>query len=347
MFKAYGYSTNDTNKINNSTYVMPLVVTDDFKYKDYCKEDICKNGIIRNNSNINIVLFYIPKSPNYVKIIKFKYGKEEYVPPTHTYFTFLLSLIIASPNIIMYIVRKRKKRMTSSILTLVMNLILNFSYGNLIGESIGLGGYNALKFGQNLLGIYIIACFVFLIMQCICKKRMYFDVIFNLYTKLDDSRSFHELVSYNRKVPPKIVVKAQAQHEESKEVWEEYKYVQYNVYEYTTTYHGPFKITDKKLSSTETKKEYIKTHYSPWKRVKEGGGKFNGIPGGLDSKYVKRVEKKTVATWLGEKEYKYKSLHNENISITNLEYCSIVEASFSYNLVFVKESKNKIELIKE
>ena len=166
-------------------------------------------------------------------------------------------------------------------------------------------------------------------------------------SKLDDSRSFHELVSYNRKVPPKIVVKAQAQHEKSREVWEEYKYVQYNVYEYTTTYHGPFKITDKKLSSTETKKEYIKTHYSPWKRVKEGGGKFNGIPGGLDSKYVKRVEKKTVATWLGEKEYKYKSLHNENISITNLEYCSIVEASFSYNLVFVKESKNKIELIKE
>ena len=201
----------------------------------------------------------------------------------------------------MYIVRKRKKRMTSSILTLVMNLILNFSYGNLIGESIGLGGYNALKFGQTLLGIYIIACFVFLIMQCICKKRMYFDVIFNLYTKLDDSRSFHELVSYNRKVPPKIVVKAQAQHEESKEVWEEYKYVQYNIYEYTTTYHGSFKITDKKLSSTETKKEYIKTHYSPWKRVKEGGGKFNGIPGGLDSKYVKRVEKKNSCNMVGGK----------------------------------------------
>ena len=65
MFKAYGYSTNDTNKINNSTYIMPLVVTDDFKYKDYCKEEIpklCKNYKIqiwkRRICSSNPYLFY-------------------------------------------------------------------------------------------------------------------------------------------------------------------------------------------------------------------------------------------------------------------------------------------------
>ena len=348
VFKAYGYNTNDTNNINNSTYVMPLVVTDDFKYKDYCKGDICKNGIIRNNSNINTVLFTIPKSQNYVKFIKFRYGKEEFVPPTHVVFTCLLSLLIASPNIIMYIVRKKKKRMTASITTLIMNLILNFGYGNFLGEFIGLGGYDSFMLGQSLLTIYVIACFAFLIMQCCCKKRGYFDVIYNLCNKLDDSRSFHELVSYNRKLPPILFVGAYAQHQESREVWKEYEKVKRKVYRYETSYYSDgSSYTHKYFDHYETDYEYRTTHYSDWGRVDQGGGRFYSCPGSHSSRYDKDVEYRTVETWRREKEYKYKSWQDETRSITNLVYCTIVEATFSPHIIFDKESKDIMNLMKD
>jgi hypothetical protein len=122
----------------------------------------------------------------------------------------------------MFIVRNYQGKMSSSFFVLFMNLILNFVYGNLISVLIKIGeDSNFILAKYSLIG-YIILCIVSIILQ-FYGKRSYFDVIYNLCRELNISKLFFDTIKYNRTVPPLILVSAYAQHQESREVWEEYE----------------------------------------------------------------------------------------------------------------------------
>ena len=105
--------------------------------------------------------------------------------------------------------------MTASINTIFMNILLNFTYANLIG-------YYLIKFGDEnnfLIGIILGAIYAALCLFNLCFQaggyHTYFDVIFNLCNKLDNSIPLSQMISNNRKLYPSIRVGCVAKHEES------------------------------------------------------------------------------------------------------------------------------------
>lgn len=97
---------------------------------------------------------------------------------------------------------------------------------------------------------------------------------------LEDSKTLQDVVSFNRKVPPKILVNATASHEESREVWTEYGEYDRAVYRTETKYNSDGITSEEEVFDHYEKAERIvETHYSEWDRVDNGGGKFYGIPG--------------------------------------------------------------------
>ena len=362
-FKAYGYTTDDidfinrslSNNINQNYYskselisnlknnsnnktndIIPLIVG-----KEDCFMDgICKGYIIKGDIDFKMVILKVPQGSKYLDYIKFRYGKEEYIPPETINITCTIGLILALPNIILYIVKKCQKKMTASKCTLAMNIMLNFAYGNLIGYAFKLGGENSKMLGQTLLLLYIIICIV-----SICRqkhgKRTYFDVIYNLSHELDDAKSLNEVVSYNRKLYPKIKVGCYAQHEESRQIWDEYESYKVKV---TKTEHYLDQYGNLRYREVfvhyENKEKLVNTHISNWGRVDKGGGRFKHNPGSWGNRYEKRTEYRTVETWRKELEYKYTSWQDDTQNINNIKYCPIIEASFSHEFYFDQISEN-------
>ena len=338
--KSSGNSSDDSG--NKTREIIPLEVGKE----DCFIDEVCKGYIIKEDIDFKMVVLKIPAGSKNLQYIKFRYGKEEYIPPAHVIFTCTIGLILALPNIIMYIVRKCQDKMTASKCTLAMNIMLNFAYGNLIGYLLKLGGYDSKMLGESLLLFYIIICLVSIYRQN-HGKRTYFDVIYNLSHKLDDSKSLHEVVSYNRKLFPKILVGCFAQHEESREVWKEYEEYQEKVYrpEVFENEWGERYIRDV-FDHYETKERYVTTHYSRWGRVDKGGGRFSSCPGRRGNIYKKSTETRTVETWRKESEYKYTSWQDDTQSIYNIKYCSIIEASFSHVFYFDLASQNILSNMK-
>ena len=162
--------------------------------------------------------------------------------------------------------------------------------------------------------------------QC-CGIRGYFDVIFNLCKKLDDSSSLEETIRFNRKTPPSVFAGCYADHQESREVWEEYEKYKKPVYKTVRVNHGNRGYEESEVfSHYEDDYRYIRTHYSSWERVDRGGGKIYGTPGHHNSRYEKSVEYRRVETWRREIEYRYKSWQDVTQDIKNVPYYTIVEA---------------------
>jgi hypothetical protein len=57
-----------------------------------------------------MVILKVPKGSEYLDYIKFRYGKEEYIPPETVGITCTIGFILALPNIILYIVKKYQKK---------------------------------------------------------------------------------------------------------------------------------------------------------------------------------------------------------------------------------------------
>ena len=234
--------------------------------------------------------------------------------------------------------------MTAPVFSIIMNIMLNFCYGNLIGfYFLKIGDYYSFILGMVLLILYVILCLSSLISQCNGKKT-YFDVIFNLCHKLDKSISLDEMISINRKLYPSIIVGCVAKHEESREVWEEYEEYDVPVYETVTEIDEDGNQTTKEvLDHYETDYRLYKTHYSPWERDDKGGGHFNNPPSLSyhTNKFEKRVEHKTVETWRKELDYVYESWQDDTKNIENVKYCSIINATFNYQIFLIKFLKIK------
>ena len=280
--------------------------------------------------------------------LNFNYGKDEKAPPIQFAYTCSIGVILSLPNIILNIVRKCKTKMTASCFTIFMNLLLHLGYGNLIGVLIKLGGEDSYKIGLGLIGLYGFICFVSLIRQLCYEGRGYFDVIYNLCKKLDDSKTLHEILSLNRKYPPKVIVGAYASHQESREVWIENEKYEEPVYKKETVVFGDGQFyTRDVFSHNETKYRYKTTHYSEWGRVDRGGGRFHGIPGSKSSKYEKKnLEYKTVQTWKKELDYEYVSWEDVTQDLSGIRYCSIIKASFLSYIYLDEGSKKIIERMK-
>ena len=308
---------------------------------------ICIDGIEKKSDDIKKVIFKIPKPGNGIQYIQFRYGVRTFIPPSHVIYSCLFGLILALPNLIMFYIRKKKTKMSASRLTLFMNIFLNVTYGNLLGYLIGIGGYYSLELGKNLFSLYVIVCIVQLILQLRSQKRGYFDVIYNLCHKINDSKTLLEIVNYNRKVPPKIVIGCYADHEESRQVWIEYELYSKPVYESRLIYdrYG-YSHFETYISHYVDDYRYYTTHYSKWGRVENGGGKFYGIPGSQSSRYDKSTEYKTVETWREEKNYEYKSWEDETGNIYDIEYFTIIDAVFITEIYLDKKSENNINDIK-
>jgi len=123
-------SSNSSDDSSNTTInIIPLEVG-----KERCfMKAICKGYIMKEDIDFKMVVLKIPKDSNYLQHIKFRYGKEEYVPPENVELTCTIGLLLAMPNLIMYVVKKLEDKMTASKCTLAMNVMLNFAYGNLLG----------------------------------------------------------------------------------------------------------------------------------------------------------------------------------------------------------------------
>ena len=340
FFSAKGY---DTNKVDNiiDKKGESLVIT-----HDKCENDICQDYITKSSSNLKLILFDITAKNKDYKFIKFKF--ENYKSfLNHPIYSCLLGLCLAIPNIICYITRKVRQKMSASFCTFFMNVLLNMTYGNLIGGLVGIGNETSLLIAIYLGSIYGGFCLLNLFLLC-CGVRAYFDVIFHLCQKIEDSSSLQEMINFNRKLYPLIVVGCYADHQESREVWTESEEYDKPVYKTvtTTTEDGDTEETEV-FSHYEKDYRYITTHYADWERVDRGGGKIHGIPGHTNSKYDKTIEYRTVETWRKSEEFRYKSWQDETINIENLPYYTIVETTFSYNLAFDPSANNSIKALED
>ena len=353
MFIFYGYS--NINNIKNNEGI-PLNITN-----KKCIKNLCQIEIIKNFSKIKFVVLKIQKTFSEINYIKLRYRED--ISNLHNYFkiidlddfrdfskpsfiSFLPCIILGLPNIIMFIVRNYQGKMSSSFFVLFMNLILNFVYGNLISVLIKIGvDSNFILAKYTLIG-YIILCIVSIILQ-FYGKRSYFDVIYNLCRELNISKLFFDTIKYNRTVPPLILVSAYAQHQESREVWEEYESYEvpiYNEYHYTDFYGVTHFV--KNLSHIEIRYRHTKTHYSYWDRVDNGGGGFYHKPGHSSSKYKKYIEYKTVKTWSKEMYYEYGSWEDETQNLYNIQYAAIIKAKFYKDIILDDEALTKLNKLK-
>lgn len=357
QLQADGFKIDDVDKIDKYIYQYEKKqnldnsvnnVSLDVELEDCYGEEICKGYIIKRDESIKKIILNFEKDKNF-NYIKFRYGSEEYVPPAHILYSSLIGLALAFPNIFLNIIRRIRNKMTASVCTIILNIIVNFAYGNILAVILQVGGLASLVLGIVLLVIYFLACLISLCMQKCCDTRAYFDVIFNLCDKLEDSKSFNEILSINRKLSPLVKVGCYAQHEESREVCKEYEKYLKPVYVTNTTYDRDGNPHyNKVFSHNETHYRYRTTYYSEWRRVDEGGGKlYNKQPGYCDSRYEYSVEYKTVETWRKELEYVYKSWQDNTSNINNIQFCSILEADFGFDFTFDQVSQSTLKQMKD
>ena len=259
----------------------------------------------------------------------------------------IVGIVLSLPNIILQILRRCRNQMTSSCFNFSMNILCHIVYGSLISEIYGIGDGSFIM--TQVLGIlYAFICFFCLLIALCGGPKTIYSVIYNLCKKLDDSKTLQDIVSYNRKLPPKICVRAIASHQESREVWTEYEEYDKPLYRTETTTNDDGTTSYREVFDHYEKDERIvRTHYSEWDRVDNGGGKMIGIPGTSYNRYEKSVEYRTVETWRQTKEYQYNSWQDETKSLSNIKYCSIIKAKFENKFSFDSDASNCIQQIKD
>ena len=168
--------------------------------------------------------------------------------------------------------------------SLAMNILLHFAYGNLFAI---------------------------------------FNQLYHSSHEFEELNTLENLTNENRKLPPTILIKATAQHDESREILKEFESYQYPVYASDVHIWSDGDITTHhRFEHMAIKYKNIQNYYSKWKRVDEGGGKFDNKINHDDTnnKFVKDEEIKTVETrneameyvYIGKIIQKFLNLHQTN-----------------------------------
>lgn len=206
---------------------------------------------------------------------------EEEFPATGL--TIMLGVILPLPNIFILFFKVFRCQKFGNILNFFHCIFTNLLLAMLISM------YQ--KGLLVMLIIWIIHLVINIIIECKCKCKYslfqeWCEMDHNFISKYYCEKSvdnIDEIIAKYRRKPPIIYMEGKASHEESRTVLDEFE-----IHKIIVTRDG---------TTTENyEKCHIKTHYSDWGLVEEGGGQFLDIPGNPSNFYARKTQKRTVIT---------------------------------------------------
>ena len=337
-FSISAYESDDP-KIIQYTQGKPL---DQMDYESrYSKGEPNYFYILKNESNFKrVILNYTSYSSYYdIKDFFIRYGEKEFYYGNNVLASCMFGIGLSIPNIIIQLFRKSSKQNIAPWYSLAMNILLHFAYGNLFAKPFHIGGKNSLIIGIVFLVLYII---FFLCLSCVScandqKDKLIFNQLYHSSHEFEELSILEDLINENRKIPPKILIKAKAQHQESREVLKEFEAYQRPVYVNDIHVWSDGHISNfERFDHMAINYANVDNHYSEWKRVDEGGGKLDKTIKHDDTynRFVKDEEYKTVETWDETLEYVYSSWQDNSKIFKVTPGKSIIKAKFDYKLIF-------------
>ena len=220
-----------------------------------------------------------------------------------------------------------------------MNILLHFAYGNLFAKPFHIGGKNSLIIGIVFFVLYILILACLSCVSCANDRnnKLIFNQLYHSSHEFEELRTLEDLINENRKIHPKILIKAKAQHEESREVLKEFEPYQQPVYVNDIHVWNDGHISNfRHFDHIEINYDHIRNHYSEWKRVDQGGGKLDNTIKHDDTynRFVKDKEYQTVETWNETMEYEYSSWQDNSKIFKLTPGKPIIKANFDYKLTF-------------
>ena len=331
-FTVEGYNTDDLHKIDSTSGTKLELI----KHRG-CLNNICKDYILKSNGDIKKVLFKVQKeNPWDYYIFGIRYGEQEYYyDEDNLTLPFLLGLSLSIPNIIIQIIRAKRKKKSAHWSSLAMNILLHLAYGLIISRYIPIGGDICLVIARWMLRIIIFLFLICILFSfCCCYPIPFVKILYDYCKGLKKLKTAKEAFYYYKKLPPQIFIKVVGQHEVSREVWTEYKDINLVIY----SHHGVDYYD----------KEILGHYYSDWKRTDEGGGK---MPSYIENKRKNCEiydEKRTIHTVNSRLEYKYKSWQDNTIISDELfisDY-NILNIELDFRTQYNKESGEDIRKIR-
>ena len=294
--------------------------------------------ILQDNNLFKRVILKIALNYGYDKFI-IRYGEKEFYYGKNVLASCMFGIGLSIPNIFMQLFRKSLKQHIAPWYSLTMNILLHFAYGNLFAKPFHIGGNNSLIIGIVFFALYIIILLCFTCFACDEKQKnkTIFNQLYHSSKEFEELRILEDLINDNRKLPPKILIKATAEHDESREVLKEFEPYQQAVYANDFHVWSDGHISNfRHFDHFAINYDHVNNYYSEWKRVDEGGGKISGKQGKGDSinKFVKDKEIKTVETWNETIEYKYISWKDDSKIFKLTPDKSILNVKFDYKLIF-------------
>ena len=298
--RVFGYETDDYNEIEKTQgRELEKLDENNEKITTYKKTFY----ILKDSSKLKKVILKIilPDSGEF----GIKYGEEEFYYGNSVFASIMLGLGLSLPNLIVQIYRHIYKQRTAPWYSLILNIILHLAYGNLLSLPFHIGGGNSLIIGLIFSGIYLF-CFMYLACySCSSPKKYIFNQLSNSLKEFEELPIFQETLDFNRKIRPKLMIKVNSGHIESREVLKEYQPYIKEVYTDDIKVWDTGKITIAPQWVNEgINFDHVDSHYSEWKRVDEGGGKIEGNPGDSHNSFAREIQKREIKTWNKESEYK-------------------------------------------
>ena len=338
--RVFGYDTDNYNLIENNQGRQLEMLNENIGQSNYNKSFYIK----KDSSKLKRVILRI--TVPYPGSFEIRYGDEEYYYGESFFASVMFGLGLSLPNIIMQIYRHIYKQKIAPWYSLIMNIILHLAYGNLLSYPFRIGGEMSLGIGYIFCALYL---FCFLVCCCnfsTSSTKNIFHQLNNSFKDFEELPILEESVDFNRKIPPKIIIKATSGHIESREILKEYQPYQQAVYrEDVHFWQDGTPYTVPHYDHTTINFDHVDSHYSEWKRVDEGGGKIEGKPGDSHNSFVKDVQKREIEAWKGDTEYKYTSWQDNTQNLTINKEFPIIIANFDYKIIFNEsgdEGKRKV-----
>ena len=352
---AFGYYTDDYNEIENTKGIELKMHSHEKDYRIYNNSFY----ILKENSELKTVILkirgYQPDSfeirysdqepdPSKEKTDEVKKDEGAKNKEGDILFPLWLGLGLSLPNIIFQIFRKIFKKRTAPWNSLVMNIILHLAYSILLCYPFNYGSFISIIAGCFFLALSLLFCFA-----CSSGDSNIKSIINQLKIS---SEEFEELpllgdiLFFNRKIPPLIMIKVNSQHKESREILKEYQPYEEDIYRKDIhVFQNGDTIDVTHFDHTSINFEHVNNHYSEWKRDDEGEGKIEGKPGKSFNSYVREKETKNVKTWSDDAQYIYTSWQDVTKDFLKKKDISIINATFDYKIIFSSscvEAKKKI-----
>ena len=291
------------------------------------------------SSNYTYTYAFTP-SPTYTDTYS-AYDKSDQCYEKHKVALILMSLLFSFPNVVMAAYKVFTCSRCSSLCSFLHCLSVNLLYAFLICDFILCGD----MFMGSIITLctvsshILLSCLFLLDHNCqtcpccsICPDCCEIMCNENLQVShLEDA------VDVNRSLPLSITINGCAQHEESREVWEEYELVKKKTWDEDG--YG-----NKSNYRTYTVENHIATHYSPWGRVDRGGGHFRSTPGYSSSHYRKlEAEKRTVTLWEQSYDFCFNTWEDQTEPF-NVPYNALIRVHFTPKYIVPDREKGLLQV---